>query len=66
MNHTTQGFHQVNSIFGAGYVCEQHGDAANRWVAPVEQGQFGRAAAWLAVYALAAVTVVTTNVGKFS
>jgi hypothetical protein len=36
MNVTTQHFTQVSSIFGSGYVPEQHGEQSRSYLPPIE------------------------------
>jgi hypothetical protein len=37
---TTQNFTQAHTIFGSGYVPEQHGDDTRRYLAPSESREF--------------------------
>jgi hypothetical protein len=37
---TTQNFTQAHTIFGGGYVPEQHGDDTRRYLAPAESREF--------------------------
>ena len=38
---TTQGSHQLRTIFGNGYVPEQHGEETLRYLPTPDAGQFG-------------------------
>lgn len=40
MYFTTQTFIQANTIFGGGYMPEQHGDEADRYLPPMDKNQF--------------------------
>jgi hypothetical protein len=40
MHLSTQGSNQLHTIFGGGYVPEQHGDETNRYLPPSEHREF--------------------------
>jgi len=40
MHCTTQNFIQPNTIFGSGYVHDQHSDETHRYLPPTEQHDF--------------------------
>jgi hypothetical protein len=42
MYRNTQSSHQLHSIFGGGYVLEQHGDESHRYLLPSETSRDDR------------------------
>jgi hypothetical protein len=64
MRHTTPEPHQVNTIFGSGYVPEQHADETDRKLPPTDHRAIGIATLWLLLFILAIVNVITAKFGK--
>ena len=64
MRHTTPKPDQVNTIFGSGYVQEQHADEAHRNLPPTEHRATAIAIVWLVFFIIAIVNVAMAKFGK--
>jgi hypothetical protein len=64
MRHTTPEPHQVRTIFGSGYVEEQHADETDRKLPPTEHRAIGIATVWLLFFILVIANVVVAKFGE--
>ena len=66
MRHINPQSTQVTSIFGTGYVQEQHADTTNHTSLPTEHGAIGIAAVWSVFFVLVAANFIVTKVDAVS
>jgi hypothetical protein len=64
MRLTNQNPDQLQTVFGGGFVQEQHRDEAHRNLPPTDSRAIGIAALWLVFFALAVVSVGVKTFGK--
>jgi len=66
MRHINPQSTQITSIFGTGYIQEQHADTTTHTNLPIEHGAIAVAAVWSVVFMMAIVKFTAAKIGAAS